>query len=41
MIPLPSPNFHSEPLLVRPKGIQPGPEMETLIALVAARAAEL
>lgn len=39
LVPLSSPKVFSELLLVRPKGIQQSPEMETLIALIAERAA--
>lgn len=39
LVPLSSPKIFAELLLIRPKQIQPSPEMETLIALIAGRAA--
>ena len=41
LIPLSSPKIHSELLLVRTKHADPSPEMETLIALLAERAAKI
>jgi DNA-binding transcriptional LysR family regulator len=41
LVPISSPKIYSELLLVRPKRVEPSPEMETLIALIAERAKKL
>ena len=39
LVPISSPKIFSELLLVRPNRVGPSPEMDTLIALIAERAA--